>query len=375
MGDSRTVHGTRSKRFGQQPWLPLSRRKANTNLIRFFHQAFLVLNIPSPHFLSSLPRAIPPSLLRGEVLGPTTSLRTIFYLLGPGVLADARFEAYVSSIRTVLPEDVQHRVASADHIGEGKDEVTFVPSALLNLRLSELDRDMFNVPKFSFVPDFASPSSSSLGMSILSANSHFSSSDSLRPSSSSPLGGEIRSFNFELGTPEAETEASRLKGMEKPQELQDRGVSAWHDYLGKAREVQGDVLVESARRRGALEAEEPTSIRAVESGLKVTPLGTGSAIPSKYRNVSSTLIHVPIAGSDEEEYILLDAGEGTWGQLARRFGTEEARAILAKMKMIFISHLHQDHHAGLSSLLRERIRVSLLLLARFIPLLESHCCL
>ncbi|GAA5982370.1 hypothetical protein JCM5350_006161, partial [Sporobolomyces pararoseus] len=151
---------------------------------------------------------------------------------------------------------------------------------------------------------------------------------------------------------EAETEASRLKGLEKPQEVQDRGTAAWETYLQKVQEVKPAVTAESEKRQ--VEMDEG-------SGLKVTPLGTGSAIPSKYRNVSSTLIHVPRSTTtkDEsaEEYILLDAGEGTWGQLARRFGVEQAREVLRQTKMIFISHLHQDHHAGLSTLLRERARL------------------
>lgn len=94
----------------------------------------------------------------------------------------------------------------------------------------------------------------------------------------------------------------------------------------------------------------------------VTPLGTGSAIPSKYRNVSSTLLELPprtdIDSTGEKDYVLLDCGEGTWGQIARRFGEEGAREVLARTRLLFVSHLHQDHHAGLATLLRERAAVS-----------------
>ncbi|GAA6001924.1 hypothetical protein JCM5350_002072, partial [Sporobolomyces pararoseus] len=156
--------------------------------------AFLVLNIPSPDFLPSLASTIPSSLLNRDSLGPTTTFCAVFYLLGPGVLNDSRFQDYLSSLRATLPASVQHRVTSADHVAQGKDEVTFGPSALLNLRLSKLDDEIFNVPKYSFVPNFeASPA---LDMTTLSTNSHFISSTSLAPSSVSPLGGEIRSFNF-----------------------------------------------------------------------------------------------------------------------------------------------------------------------------------
>jgi ribonuclease Z len=79
--------------------------------------------------------------------------------------------------------------------------------------------------------------------------------------------------------------------------------------------------------------------------LYVIPLGTGSSAPGKYRNVSSTLIHVSLGN------ILLDCGEGTLGQLFRVFGpllTEELR----KIKVIFISHLHADHHLGTIGVLK-----------------------
>jgi ribonuclease Z len=115
----------------------------------------------------------------------------------------------------------------------------------------------------------------------------------------------------------------------------------------------------------------------------VLPLGTGSAAPSKYRNgtfdqlfslftcltrafpVSSTLISIPGWGN-----VLLDAGEGTWGQLVRQYGpgqgpTESNSAtssdvwqVLRDLKCIFISHMHADHHIGLANILAKRKLVS-----------------
>ncbi|KAG0709133.1 beta-lactamase-like protein [Suillus ampliporus] len=74
------------------------------------------------------------------------------------------------------------------------------------------------------------------------------------------------------------------------------------------------------------------------------------AVPylSKYRNVSGTLLYIPGAG-----YILLNAGEGTWGQLARNY---EAGLwdVLRGLKCIFISYIHGDHHIGLAKILAMR---------------------
>ena len=45
--------------------------------------------------------------------------------------------------------------------------------------------------------------------------------------------------------------------------------------------------------------------------------------------------------------LLLDCGEGTYGQLVRRYGAD-TDAVLAGLRLIWISHIHADHHAGLA---------------------------
>ncbi|KAL2871823.1 ribonuclease Z [Aspergillus lucknowensis] len=80
---------------------------------------------------------------------------------------------------------------------------------------------------------------------------------------------------------------------------------------------------------------------------EVITLGTGSSAPSKYRNVSGTLLHVPGQG-----YYLFDCGEGTLGQLKRVFNPEELREVLQNLRLIWISHLHADHHLGTISVLK-----------------------
>lgn len=80
---------------------------------------------------------------------------------------------------------------------------------------------------------------------------------------------------------------------------------------------------------------------------EVITLGTGSSMPSKARNVSATLLRVPGQGS-----YLLDCGEGTLGQLRRLFGPEKLKEVFKDLKMIWISHLHADHHLGTASVIR-----------------------
>lgn len=44
--------------------------------------------------------------------------------------------------------------------------------------------------------------------------------------------------------------------------------------------------------------------------------------------------------------MLLDVGEGTLGQIIRFYG-DEADDVIRKLKAIYISHMHADHHIGM----------------------------
>ncbi|XP_053607367.1 zinc phosphodiesterase ELAC protein 2 isoform X4 [Plodia interpunctella] len=82
---------------------------------------------------------------------------------------------------------------------------------------------------------------------------------------------------------------------------------------------------------------------------KVIFLGTGSCIPSKTRNTSGIVLQI-----DENRSMLLDCGEGTFGQLVRFFGSKRVNSFLRSVRAIYISHLHADHHIGLISVLQAR---------------------
>ncbi|KAH6897157.1 hypothetical protein B0T10DRAFT_526365 [Thelonectria olida] len=125
------------------------------------------------------------------------------------------------------------------------------------------------------------------------------------------------------------------------------------DLLEAASSVNEEILAAAQKTQG--ETSDPEFLRRIEEDeadipsrdAEIIPLGTGSSIPSKYRNVSATLIRVPGYGN-----YLLDCGEGTLGQIRRLFGDEETAAILRDMRCIAISHLHADHHLGTPSLIK-----------------------
>lgn len=121
--------------------------------------------------------------------------------------------------------------------------------------------------------------------------------------------------------------------------------------LGEEPELSEDVrsIAECARQEILSEPmqTELNNQHLPSPDAEIICLGTGSATPSKYRNVSATLLRVPGAGS-----YLLDCGENTLGQLKRVFSPTELREVLRDLKLIWISHLHADHHLGITSVIK-----------------------
>ncbi|XP_052759538.1 ribonuclease Z, mitochondrial isoform X3 [Galleria mellonella] len=119
------------------------------------------------------------------------------------------------------------------------------------------------------------------------------------------------------------------------------------DYIQETMDVDGFV--------GSLEhfRQQVDSMRYVKGNAKEYPkvvfLGTGSCIPSKTRNTSAIVVQI-----DENRSILMDCGEGTYGQLVRFYGPKRVDAFLRTLKAIYVSHLHADHHIGLIGVLQAR---------------------
>ncbi|KAM0687835.1 hypothetical protein COBT_000919 [Conglomerata obtusa] len=88
--------------------------------------------------------------------------------------------------------------------------------------------------------------------------------------------------------------------------------------------------------------EKSETTKLLEDGIIF--LGTGSAIPSKYRNVSSILL------IKNKKLILLDCGEDTLYNLNRIYGSMD---VLKCIDLIYISHLHPDHNLGIISVINE----------------------
>ncbi|XP_053210390.1 ribonuclease Z, mitochondrial-like isoform X2 [Panonychus citri] len=89
-----------------------------------------------------------------------------------------------------------------------------------------------------------------------------------------------------------------------------------------------------------------------DNGPAIIFLGTGSAVPGKYRTSSSIIIE-----THPDNLIMFDCGEGTFGQFYRFYGSE-FKEKLTNLRAIFISHYHADHQLGLVRLLQERAKLT-----------------
>ncbi|RGP75533.1 ribonuclease z [Fusarium sporotrichioides] len=234
-----------------------------------------------------------------------TDVVAMYWILGPGLAGDARIQKFVDEHPTL-----KHFFCAKDTC---PNMISLAGPAQLQTKLRVIDHDRFNLLKFDNHVRGTLPSGSQV--------------------ESGRTGNKI-------------TLMPRLR-------FNDGTVTPFINLLETARSVSDDI------KELAQQAYEKTSdhefLRKLEEDEKdipnrdteIIPLGTGSSMPGKYRNVSSTLIRVPGIGN-----YLLDVGEGTLGQIRRLFGEEETGNILRDLKCIVISHLHADHHLGTPILIK-----------------------
>lgn len=125
------------------------------------------------------------------------------------------------------------------------------------------------------------------------------------------------------------------------------------DLVGALQRVPAESL--ALAKQAEEEVQDPSFLARIEEEEKDIPnrdaevicLGTSSSTPTSIRGLCGTLIRVPGVGT-----YLLDAGEGTLGQMRRGLGEEGAGQALSDLKCIVISHAHGDHVLGLIGVIK-----------------------
>ncbi|KIK63188.1 hypothetical protein GYMLUDRAFT_197664 [Collybiopsis luxurians FD-317 M1] len=352
--------------------------------------AALILDIPSPDYIPSILAAfdtegstwarwtkyskvevIPEKLPEEEEF----LLHTVFHILGEGVLEDERYQSFMSNFRS--ESEIHHVISSKAH---SSDPITFTSSAYQLLKLTHLDSEIFRVPKFQLNPQKDITAIPNLPKYLTIMQPH--SSVGMRPLAPPqrdewaeridkfhPAIQRILSLPTSTGDISKDISLSVAASQAQVGEYMKTTEGQAGNGDAKEAEEEGEkegfilkphtVAAFAAGRAAAVSySSTPNGLRKVSAiqgkDVSIITLGTGSAIPGKYRNVSATVIQIPNYGN-----ILLDCGEGTWGQLCRKLGTDvddpnNVYAFLRDLKAIYISHVHADHHMGVAKVLAMR---------------------
>ena len=232
----------------------------------------------------------------------------VVWILGPGVGRDERLRLFVRG----LP-GLEHIVSSPDYC---PNYLALDSSASASISLHQVDRTKFPVPVHDNV---------TLPQTLAHDND--------------VPGDEASAFQPAQRGMTVQLEPSVEVQLDKVQPPLNTA-KVWQ-------EVPRAVLHLAREAKEAMSAADPQD-DLPSKDAEIIFLGTGSAQPSKYRNVSATLLRVPGFGS-----YLFDCGEDTLGQLRRVFAPPELAEVLRDLKAIWISHLHADHHLGTVSVIRE----------------------
>ncbi|KAJ6779352.1 hypothetical protein PWT90_04017 [Aphanocladium album] len=238
-----------------------------------------------------------------EIMSHVTSM---YWILGDGLASDPKIQQYIKA-----HPDIKHILCSPNTC---PNMVSNPSSAEMLAKLRRIDPERFPFVTFDNTVDYDTPegiSSIELGRAghkLQLMPRVFYKDDSIAPFT-------------DLGIAFNSVEEEALELAQK----------------AKAKATDPEFLARIERQ----EADIPNR------DAEIIPLGTGSSVPNKHRNVSGTLIRVPGIGN-----YLLDCGEGTLGQIKRLFGPDGAAAVLRDLRCIVVSHLHADHHMGMTTTIK-----------------------
>ncbi|MCJ1436647.1 hypothetical protein MMC27_006028 [Xylographa pallens] len=264
-----------------------------------------VVELPSDAYVQNL-------LTRNEWKVPTIieGVEAIVWILGTGVINNQNLRGFMAEL-----SHVKHIVSSEDCCS---NYLSLDSAAAAELRLHQIDSERYPIPIHNNQP-------------TLTPQNYSHDSEAVKQWIPAQRGLQI-----ELEPAVTVQESLVVPPLDTAKVLRDVPKDAL--YLAKA--IKHQISSETMQRE--LDAQ---NLPSPES--EIIFLGTGSALPSKYRNVSGTLLRVPGSGS-----YLFDAGENTLGQLSRIYTHEELLEVIRDLRMIWISHLHADHHLGITSIIK-----------------------
>ncbi|KAL2822374.1 hypothetical protein BDW59DRAFT_149566 [Aspergillus cavernicola] len=246
-------------------------------------------------------------------------LEAFLWILGPGVGDDPRLLEFVAAM-----PNCKHIVSSTDYCPNYLAMQSVAGSAV---RLAKLNPDHYPVPIHHNLRIPQTQSVSNIPIP-------------------SPTAGTNQS-PFEPAEPGLIVNMEPEFGLDRSEVVPRLNTASILEHLPASAQRRARIVATRLERPEYQQKLQEFTKDLPGANVEVMTLGTGSSAPSKYRNVSSTLLHVPGQG-----YYLFDCGEGTLGQLKRMFSPEQLREVFQNLRLIWISHLHADHHLGTVSVIR-----------------------
>lgn len=316
----------------------------------------LVVHCPNLAILKTL--VSHPAFAPYQRAGPFESQTAVLIHMTPSeFIVHPEYQAWMAK----FPLATQHLIVNRDHCAR---PITFYSSASSQLRLNTLHPTIFQgmrettLPRLSLPIIFDSETASKMDVDASS-----SARTPINVIPASPL------LKFHL-SPAASFGIDRS---EIPAPVSVETAMAPFEASANPEYAKSRAELQLHLNSHAQKIAELNKLRAAGQApinpYSVVFLGTGAALPSKYRNVSSTFVAIHsenrvTAGHPNPaslhphargESFLLDAGEGSYGQLSRLYSTqEELDEVIRGLECIFISHMHADHHLGVIRILLKR---------------------
>ena len=272
-----------------------------------------IMDVPSPEYVEDL-------VTRAEWKSPavTTELQAFIWILGAGVAEHPKFQEFVASM-----SHCKHTVSGTDQC---PNYLAMGSAASSTVRLARLKADSYSAPVHDNVT-LPQPGASNAG-----------SESAIAARQNSPLVPLDPGFILDI-EPKFGFNREEVMSRFDPAKAMDK--------IPRSVEQRLDIIRKRVAKPEFKKKLETQRVQWPGADAEIIALGTGSSVPSKYRNVSATLVKVPGYG-----YYLLDCGENTLGQLKRVYEPEQLREVLQNLRMIWISHLHADHHLGTASVIK-----------------------
>ena len=323
--------------------------------------AYLVLEVPDTLYLAGLEAA--------EELLSIDHLHTVFHFSPPDVVATSRYQNFMAKLGT----KVSHVIINSHNSGLGLPDVSAHQHKLHHIRPDlfpllqgagdhNLRPAQLRASLESRVPGSGQVIKARTGLKV-----------NVRPQRLHPIDlSMVTPFLPDETTKELLHGCSKLIGSKTKVDYEE----GMKKDLLTAQTYSPDPLTSLSSRLkvidgslGKKEQAPSASKDHTENYPIVTMLGTGSSVPSKYRNVTGILVE-----TEPGSWILLDCGEGTFGQMVRLYGLDRTKQVnrilllrfqsqgsqkshfkvLRGLKAIYISHQHADHHIGMINVMLAR---------------------